>query len=86
MRIFAGSEEEAQALADSCHAYLIATDPTYAASVAAGQTVRWAIPAQEDDQWFIPVEPRCFGAFTEAQLLQLDDEGKALASMNADTF
>ena len=85
MRIFAQSEAQAQSFADRCHDHLIATDSAYAASVDAGQTVRWAILAQEDGQWFIPVEPRCFGAFTEAELLNLDEEGKAvLDAMNAE--
>ena len=85
MRLYATSQAAAQANADKAHAYLIASDEAYAASVAAGQTVRWAVPARDVDadgnpvgEWFIAVEPRCLGAFTDAELSRLDAEGLAL--------
>lgn len=60
------TEAAAQELADRCHAYLIANDAAYAASVAAGQTLRWAIPAQDDGTglWAVVVDDRCLGALT----------------------
>lgn len=72
------TEAEAQELADRCHAYLIANDQAYAASVAAGQTLQWAIPTLVyadselgfNDQpglvvgWSVPVNERVFGCLT----------------------
>ena len=47
MKLNYATKAAAQARADSVHAQLIATDELYAASVAAGQTLRWAIPFEE---------------------------------------
>ncbi len=69
------TQTEAQELADRCHAYLIANDPAYAASVEAGQTLQWAIPAeafemQEDGTrgaflgWQVPVNERVYPCLT----------------------
>ena len=60
------TESEAQELADRCHEYLIANDEAYAASVAAGQTRQWAIPAQDEDTglWSVPVNERVYGCLT----------------------
>lgn len=60
------TQAEAQELADRCHAYLIANDAAYAASVAAGQTLQWAIPTQDEDTglWQVPVSERVFGCLT----------------------
>ncbi len=59
------TEAAAQELADRCHAHLIANDEAYAASVEAGQTLRWAIPTQQDDgTWAVPVNERVFGCLT----------------------
>lgn len=63
------TEAEAQELADRCHAYLIANDSAYAASVAAGQTVAWAIPTQDEATglWSVPVNERVYGCLTKAE-------------------
>lgn len=60
------TEAEAQELADRCHAWLIANDPAYAASVAAGQTLQWAIPTQDEDTglWQVPVSERVYPCLT----------------------
>lgn len=85
MRLYTTSQSAAESLQAKAHAYLIATDSGYAASVQAGQTVRWATPSRDVDengqpvgQWFIAVEPRCFGAFSDAELQGLDAEGHSL--------
>ena len=61
------TESSAQELADRIHEYMIANDEAYAASVWAGQTLQWAIPAKDEEtgMWSVPVEPRCIGALTE---------------------
>jgi len=66
------TQAEAQELATRCHEYLIANDPAYAASVAAGQTLQWAIPAQDEETgpWSVPVNERVRGALTEAELAE----------------
>ncbi len=63
------TQAEAQELADRCHAYLIANDPAYAASVAAGHTLQWAIPTQDEDTglWSVPVSERVYGCLTESE-------------------
>lgn len=70
------TQAEAQELADRCHAYLIANDPAYAASVEAGQTTAWAVPQEvfaldADGKptgpslgWQVTIEPRVFGVLT----------------------
>ena len=56
------TEAEAQAFADKIHNYLIANSVTYAASVAAGGTLRWDIPKRDR----VPVDPaKPFGDYTE---------------------
>lgn len=60
------TEAEAQELATRCHEYLIANDPAYAASVAAGHTLQWAIPTQDEDtgMWSVPVSERVYPCLT----------------------
>ena len=72
------TQAAAQELADRCHEYLIANDQAYAASVAAGHTLQWAIPAPvyanaeqgfNDSEsvaigWSVPVNERVFGCLT----------------------
>lgn len=67
------TEAAAQELADRCHAYLLANDSPYAASVAAGQTLRWAIPTQDEDTglWTVPVSERVLGVLTDAERAEL---------------
>lgn len=69
---------DAQAKADSIHAWMQANTPGYARSVQDGQTVRWAVPAQDLDdkglaivgsQWFVIVKDRCDGALSAAEKL-----------------
>ena len=73
MRLLADTEDQAKSLADLAHGYMIGTDAAYAASVEAGQTLRWAVPQQDEaGQWSIVVESRCLGAFTDTELLRLD--------------
>lgn len=62
------TQSAAQELADRCHAWLIANDEAYAASVAAGQTLQWAIPSQaEDGLWTVPVTERVYPCLTKAE-------------------
>lgn len=60
------TQAAAQELADRCHSYLLANDSAYAASVAVGQTLRWAIPAQDEDTglWTVPVSERVYPCLT----------------------
>ncbi len=50
----------AQAKADAIHAQMIATVPSYAQSVAVGQTTAWAKPYQDDisGKWCVNVKDR----------------------------
>lgn len=63
------TQAEAQELADRCHVWLIDNDPAYAESVAAGQTLQWAIPTQGEDSglWSVPVNERVFPCLTKAE-------------------
>lgn len=63
------TQAEAQELADRCHAYLIAHDEAYAASVWNGYTLQWAIPAQDEATglWSVPVNERVYGCLTKAE-------------------
>lgn len=63
------TQAEAQELADRCHAYLLANDPAYAASVAAGHTLQWAIPAQDKETglWSVPVSERVYPCLTSEE-------------------
>ena len=75
MRLTFSTQADAQARADSIHAQLIATDADYAASAAADQTVRWAIPYQDKDgagnvigtNWYVTVSSRCQQVLTAAE-------------------
>lgn len=60
------TQSAAQELADRCHAYLIANDSAYAASVEAGQTLQWAIPTQDEETglWQVTVNERVYGCLT----------------------
>lgn len=69
-RLYFPTRAEAQAKADDIHAWLIANDTAYAASVMAGHTTKWADPMQDVDDdgnvvgsmWYVPVSERCAGA------------------------
>jgi len=77
MRLTFTTQADAQARADSIHAQMIATDADYAASAAADQTVRWAIPYQDKDgaanvigtNWYVTVSDRCRAVLTDAEAL-----------------
>ena len=58
MKLGYNTQAEAQARADAVHAQMIATDELYAASVAAGKTLRWAIPFQEGGKWNFHLQNR----------------------------
>lgn len=60
------TEAEAQELADRCHVWLIANDEAYAASVWAGHTLQWAIPAQDEEtgMWSVSISERVYGCLT----------------------
>jgi len=61
------TQDEAQELADRCHAYLLANDPAYTASVEAGHTLQWAIPTQDEESglWQVPVNERVYPCLTK---------------------
>ena len=67
------TEAAAQELAARCHAWLIANDEAYAASVRAGQTTAWAIPCESEDgkEWSVVVTERVMGALSESELLSV---------------
>jgi acyl-coenzyme A thioesterase PaaI-like protein len=75
MRLTYSTQSDAQTRADSIHAAMIATDADYAASAAANQTMRWAIPYQDKDDagnllstnWFVTVSDRCQLVLTDAE-------------------
>jgi hypothetical protein len=79
MKLYFTTQVEAQKRADEFHAWLITNDVAYAASVNAGHTKRWTIPAQDTDAtgkvtgtgWFIVVKDRCDGAVKTAERSQL---------------
>ena len=67
-RLEFNTQAEAQAKADAIHAWLLANDTAYAASVYAGNTVKWADAVQDVDEsgkpiWYVPVSSRCAGAY-----------------------
>jgi hypothetical protein len=83
MKIYADSKAAADALQDKAHAFMIAADKNYAASVAAGHTKRWAIPQRDlDDKgqpvgdWYIFVEGKLLDAFAPVEHEKLDQVGK----------
>lgn len=65
------TKSQAQAKCDAIHAWMISNNAEYAASVEAGQTVKWADPMQDVDdegnaigtKWYVPVSARCEGAY-----------------------
>jgi hypothetical protein len=68
----------AQAFADSVHSQMIATDVSYAASVAIGQTKRWDIPRVEIDgggtptgQFSVVIKTRALPVLTAPQTATL---------------
>lgn len=80
MRLESDLKAEMQAAADKMHAYLIATSPAYAASVAKGQTLRWDIPRLPVDangqpvpggKWFAIVKDKCLPALTKTEVVAL---------------
>jgi hypothetical protein len=71
MRLEFDTKAAAQSKADAIHAWLVANNPPYAASVASGQTLRWAEPRQDVDadgkpfgKWHIAVKSRCMNSLT----------------------
>lgn len=83
MKLYAATEQACQALADKAHAYKIERSAAYAQSVQDGKTLRWSLPLRETDangdpvgDWYIPFEADLLGAFTEAELQGLDQDGK----------
>jgi hypothetical protein len=85
------TQPEAQKLADRCHAYLIANDAAYAASVAAGHTQEWCIPSpphvitsmsgeavSNQTQWGVIVDERVFGCLTAEEYTPPDPGGLAI--------
>lgn len=69
MILYFETEQEAIVRAAQIHADLYAERGEYAASVDEGQTVRWAIPAQEENgtRWGFPVDSRCVSVLTDAE-------------------
>jgi hypothetical protein len=60
MRMSFATQAEALVAADKVHQGMIATNAAYAGSVAAGKTLRWAIPYQEpgDGSWYVNAKCR----------------------------
>ena len=80
MRLTFSTQADAQARADSIHAQMIATDADYAASAAADQTLRWAVPYQDyntdaqgnpttpiEPDWYVTVSDRCEQVLTPTE-------------------
>lgn len=80
MRLTFSTQSDARTRADSIHQEMIAADPDYAASVAAGQTTKWATPYQDynyDAQgnptmligtsWYVTVDSRCRQVLTATE-------------------
>lgn len=71
-RLQFATQAEAQSCADSIHSRMIASVPSYAASVAAGQTTAWAVPYQDRDsegnvigtEWYVSAKQRCWPVLT----------------------
>ena len=63
MKIYFPTQEEAQAAADAAFAYLVASSPEFAASVAEGQTTCWDTPVEDENGWGIHIEERVAPAF-----------------------
>lgn len=64
------------------HTWLIQNNAAYAQSVKDGQTLRWAIPMQEDDgTWFIAVKPKVFGALTAQEYADIHAAGSEFVAM-----
>lgn len=64
---------DAQTFADKIHAWMISNIPHYARSVLAGQTLRWAIPYQDEvpTVWGVNVKDRCIGSLTAPEVSAL---------------
>lgn len=61
-RLRFASESSAQTFAASVHSRMISSVASYAVSAARGQTLRWAIPYQDEGDttnWYINVKDRC---------------------------
>lgn len=75
MRLSFASQIDAQACADRVHAWVIAHNASYAASVQAGQTTAWAKPYQDLDidrkplslNWYINLKDRSFDALSSSE-------------------
>jgi hypothetical protein len=72
MRLEFDTKAAAQSKADAIHAWLVANNKDYAASVASGQTLRWAEPRQDLDRdgkpigtkWHVSIKDRCLNALS----------------------
>ena len=80
MRLTYSTQSDAQTRADSIHTQMIATDADYAASAAADQTLRWAVPYQDyntdaqgnpttpiEPNWYVTVSDRCEQVLTPTE-------------------
>lgn len=65
------SEAAAQEVCDRIHTLLLGDNELYAQSVESGHTLRWDVPHQDDDGWYVTVDDRCIGALTETELAQV---------------
>jgi hypothetical protein len=69
------TKDEAQAMADKIHQWMIANDAAYAQSVKDGHTTAWAIPYQDKDKdnkvinpdWFVNVKERSVKSLSAAE-------------------
>lgn len=52
------NQTAAQARADAIHTQMVNANAPYAASVTAGQTVRWDAARFDGSQWNVTVKPR----------------------------
>lgn len=86
MKLYSATKAGCQALANKAHQFKIENDDGYAQSVKDGKTIRWSFPIQ-DNGWYVPIDPSLIEAFTEAELLGLDQEGKDfLKSLESDQW
>jgi hypothetical protein len=75
MRLDFPTKDEAQAMADKIHEWMIANDAAYAQSVKDGHTKAWAIPYQDKDEdnkiispaWFVNVKERSVNSLSAAE-------------------
>ena len=63
MKIYRATQEESQLDADAAFGYLIENDDGFAWSVAAGQTIAWDVPKEDEGGWYIHIQQRLYGLF-----------------------